>query len=115
MDEDLLFKKVEWILGTLPSMWKSFSFPSIGGYREVLEIIHRHTKGALILGALEVPCWSCWGPITPVYMAPNAIESKKKYLYFRILYLKRSHKQLTLDRCSEMFHYTRTSVALFSM
>ena len=78
-------KKVEWFLGTLPSMWKSFSFPSTGGYREVLEINHRHTKGALSLGALEVPCWSCWGPITPVYMAPNAIESPQKSVY---LYLE---------------------------
>ena len=79
LDEDLLFcfKKVEWFLGTLPSLWKSFSFLSISGYCEVLEINHRHTEGALSLDMLEVlSCYGC-GPITSVYMAPNVIESKK--------------------------------------
>ena len=73
-----MFKKEEWFLGTLPSLWKSISFLHIGGYQEVLEINLRHTEGALSLGALEDPYLISWGPITPGFMAPNASNPKNK-------------------------------------
>ena len=57
------------------------SFLHIGGYQEVLEINHRHTEGALSLGALEDPYLNSQGPITPGYMAPNVSNPKKKISY----------------------------------